>query len=376
MKTINQWLIVSLMMFPQIAETIYSPILPELSTIFGVTAETTSLTISLYFTAFAIGVVVWGVACDVIGRRKSLMLGLSVYALGALLSLWASSFDLFLICRLITAFAAAVASIGTQTVMRDVLQGAALTQVFSRVGIALGVSPALGLAIAGGLLYFFDYRGVLFGLFVLSVGLVLWCVWKLPETYQIPAMKISFFTLLKKMLHDKQIWRSILLITVFNISLFSYYQLGPFIFIKLGVTEKEFTCSGLILSLGIVIGSLLNKKLLTKNWLSVSIVKLGSVILLLSGVFCWLFSQNFIFLIGVFLTFCAYGLAIPAILSDALKDYHAALGRAGALLGLCYYLLISLGLLVAGALQNIAMVIFTCGLLACIALVVLRSKNN
>lgn len=374
MKTINQWLIVILMMFPQIAETIYSPILPELSTVFSISPETTSLTISLYFTAFAVGVVFWGIACDVIGRRASLILGLSLYAIGALLSLWASNFKFFLICRLITAFAAAVASIGTQTIMRDVLQGSALTQMFSRVGIALGVSPALGLAIAGALLYFFDYRGILLALVILSVGLVFFCVWKLPETYQNLAAKVDFWHLLKTMLNDKKIWKSILLIGAFNISLFSYYQLGPFIFIELGATEKEFTYSGLILSLGIVLGSFLNHKLLCKQWRSNGLILLGSFILLLSGILCWMFSQQFVFLIGVFLTFCAYGLAIPAILSDALQNYQATLGRAGALLGLCYYLLISLGLLLAGVLQNLAVIVLICAGVACISSVAL--KNN
>jgi hypothetical protein len=60
----------------------------------------------------------------------------------------------------------------------------------------------------------------------------------------------------------------------------------------------------------------------------------------------------------------AYGVAIPNVLSEALQAYRAVAGSAGALFGLAYYLLLSLGLAVAASLQDLGLLLASCGLLA------------
>ena len=63
------WLVVGLMMFPQIVETIYSPVLTHIASQFRVSEGQASQTLSVYFLAFAAGVVCWGRLCDLVGRR-------------------------------------------------------------------------------------------------------------------------------------------------------------------------------------------------------------------------------------------------------------------------------------------------------------------
>ena len=75
-KTNPLWLLTLLVMLPQFVETIYSPVLPSVQEYFGVKEESATLTISLYFIAFALGVAFWGIQCDRIGRKKSLQYGL------------------------------------------------------------------------------------------------------------------------------------------------------------------------------------------------------------------------------------------------------------------------------------------------------------
>ena len=70
------WLVVGLMMFPQIVETIYSPVLTHIATQFRVSEGQASQTLSVYFLAFAVGVVCWGRLCDLIGRRPAMLAGL------------------------------------------------------------------------------------------------------------------------------------------------------------------------------------------------------------------------------------------------------------------------------------------------------------
>ena len=145
------WLVVGLMMFPQIVETIYSPVLTHIATQFQVSEGLASQTLSVYFLAFAVGVVCWGRLCDLIGRRPAMLAGLFTYWLGTLLALLANQFEVLLLARVISAFGAAVGSVVTQTMLRDSYQGSDLAKVFSVMGAALSISPVLGL-VSGGLL--------------------------------------------------------------------------------------------------------------------------------------------------------------------------------------------------------------------------------
>ena len=114
-----RWLVVGLMMFPQMVETLYSPVLTQIASQFGVSEGLASQTLSAYFLAFAVGVVCWGRLCDLVGRRPAMLAGLFTYGVGTLLALLASEFETLLLARVVSAFGAAVGSVVTQTILRD-----------------------------------------------------------------------------------------------------------------------------------------------------------------------------------------------------------------------------------------------------------------
>ena len=125
-----RWLVVGLMMFPQMVETLYSPVLTQIASQFGVSEGQASQTLSVYFLAFAVGVVCWGRLCDLVGRRPAMLAGLFTYGVGTLLALLASEFETLLLARVVSAFGAAVGSVVTQTMLRDSYQGSDLARVF------------------------------------------------------------------------------------------------------------------------------------------------------------------------------------------------------------------------------------------------------
>ena len=65
----------SMMMFPQVVETIYSPALTHIAHGFRVSAGDGGANALLLPFRFALGVVVWGRMCDVIGRRPTIWPG-------------------------------------------------------------------------------------------------------------------------------------------------------------------------------------------------------------------------------------------------------------------------------------------------------------
>ncbi|WP_375056610.1 Bcr/CflA family efflux MFS transporter [Zobellella sp. DQSA1] len=373
-KKLTLPLATSLMMFPQVAETIYSPALPGISRAFSVTAEQAAQTLSLYFLAFALGVVVWGRLCDRLGRRPTMLAGLSVYAAASLMALLSPDFGILLAARILAAFGAAVGSIGTQTMLRDSYHGAELASAFAVIGVALGVGPAIGIGSGVILVTHFGHQGVFAGLAVLAMALLLWSSLTLPESRPDSAAIAPLWPTLCTMARDRGIWRDALLIALFNLCLFSYYQLAPFEFERLGWSTTLFGYSGLVLSVAVVLGSQLSRRLLGRGWHSHRLVLLAAVLALLGSVGVAAMASQRGFLLPMLLVVLAYALAIPNILATALAAYQDRAGTAGALLGLLYYLQLGLGLVAAARLQHLGLVLL-CSAAGALLLATLKARR-
>lgn len=369
-------LAVALLMFAQIAQTLYSPALSDIGRAFAVSPPMAAQILSVYFLAFAFGVVVWGRVCDRIGRRPSMLAGLALYALASVIGLSVSTFSGLLVAQALAAFGAAVASVVTQTLLRDRFKGTELAQVFSVMGIALAASPAIGLFTGASLVERFGYRGVLACLLILALTLLGWCARALPETRPQNLSTPALFGTLRRMLRDVAIWRAALLVTLFNIALFSYYSLGPFLFQRLQLGPQWFGYSGVVLALGSGLGAWLNKCLLKRGWRGEQLLALAAALALLGGLAVLMLQGSVWFVMPMLLVVLAFGMAIPNILGSALVSYGDRLGTAGALFGLLYYLLIGGGLMLAAWGQALGETLMLCGAAALLLTLVPRSATG
>ncbi|MDC5849981.1 multidrug effflux MFS transporter [Vibrio europaeus] len=372
-KTPSVGVMLALMMFPQIVETIYSPALPHIALAFNVASNTAAQTLSIYFSAFALGVVFWGVVADYLGRRCSMLLGLAVYGVAAVGAMQCSQFETLLLMRSLSAFGAAVGSVVTQTMLRDSYDGARLAKVFGLMGIGISLSPVVGLMFGGVLADTGGHKAVFLFSSIMAIALFLLCLVRLPETK--PAVKgnIHIVPLAKKMLADRNIWIDGIMVACFNILLFSYYLLGPFLFDAMGYTSKQFGYSGLILAIGTFAGSWLNKGLLAQGYESKLLVQLSAWGAIFGSIMVWLLQDGVALLAPMLLVVASFGVGIPNILSRALIEYKSQTGSAGALFGLLYYLLIGFGLSVVGFMQNLGAALFMSGLLLVIASLVRKN---
>jgi MFS family permease len=355
-KTNPIWLLTVLVMLPQFVETIYSPVLPMVQEQFRVHEEAVTLTISLYFIAFALGVAFWGVQCDRIGRKKSLEYGLITYGIGTLTAVFAPDFIILLGARIISAFGISVGSIVTQTILRDTFDKDNLSKVFSWIGIGLSISPVIGMITGSILASSGGHQGVFITLFIISIIFLILSRKKISETHHFTKeinLKV-LVSLLMRMFRDQEIIRCCLLIMSFNVLLFSYYSLAPFIFKENHYSSYVFGYSSIILACGTFAGAKLNRFLLLKNIHPEYLIKMSTFSTLAASVFIWILAGTGIyFIIPYFFIVMAFSIAIPNILSTALIHYKNETGSAGALLGLIYYVLIGLGLVSIGFIQNL-----------------------
>lgn len=355
-KTNPLWLLTLLVMLPQFVETIYSPVLPMVQETFGVNEESTTLTISLYFIAFALGVAFWGVQCDRIGRKKSLEYGLITYGIGTFAAIFASDFMILLAARVISAFGIAVGSIVTQTILRDTYDKDHISKVFSWIGIGLSISPIIGMTTGSVLAASAGHQGVFITLYLVAVLFYVLSRKNISETYH-SGKEINFQVLsglLNRMLRDREIIRCCLLVMSFNVLLFSYYSLAPFIFKEQQYSSYIFGYSSIILAAGTFIGAKLNRYLLLRNITPKALITASVISSFAASFLVWfLTGYGIYFLIPYFFIVMAFSMAIPNILSTALIHYKNETGSAGALLGLIYYVLIGSGLVSIGFIQKL-----------------------
>ncbi|WP_240206321.1 multidrug effflux MFS transporter [Vibrio sp. CyArs1] len=362
------WLMVLLIMFPQIVETIYSPALGDIGQHFGVSDSLAAATIATYFYAFAIGVVAWGILSDVLGRRASMLLGLATYAIGVFTAVFVTSFEMLLVARAISAFGAAAGSVVTQTMLRDKFSGEELGKVFSLMGMGIAISPVVGMFVGGQLTQLGGHTYVFWALCLLAVILLGKSALRLPETGCQESRKTSLTQTAKQMLLDKHIWVSALLVAGFNIVVFNYYQIGPFLFRELGFDAQQFGYSGVVLALGTFLGSSINKRLLTKGKTSASLIKLAVTLSALGSLGVYMTQDSLWFLLPMMVVVMVFGVGIPNVLSQALVNYKQSVGSASAILGLLYYIMIAVGLSASSAVANLGLSLVAVSMLMIVTL--------
>ncbi|WP_025115688.1 multidrug effflux MFS transporter [Lysinibacillus fusiformis] len=343
-------LMIVLVAFPQISETIYTPSLPDIADALGVSNSSVQLTLSIYFIGFALGVFCWGWISDIIGRRPAMLGGLVFYGMGSALCFYADTISILIISRFIQAFGAATGSIITQTILRESVSGNRRHSMFAQISAVIAFTPAVGPLIGGWVDQALGFRAVFFVLVVMSIWLFIYAYARLPETTQPAArQRIAIVPVAKRIFASPTVLVYGLLIGGINGVLFSYYAEAPFIFINhFQMTPGLYGFLGIIVALASIIGAMISKRLITTHppqqiiYVGCSVMLIGAFLLM---IVCTLpLPTNMLamsIMVTVFILLLGSGIALPNCLSLALVDFQDVIGTAGAIFSLGYYLLVS-----------------------------------
>lgn len=347
-NTVPSLLIIILLVgFPQISESIFTPILPALSSAFNIHDSVAQLTMSIYFVAFAVGVLFWGILSDTIGRRPAMLLGILCYLIGNIGLFLSPTFPWLLFFRLIQAFGASVGSVITQSMMRESFNDLQRGKIFAQTSAALSLSPAIGPLVGGLVQTYFGYQHVFSTLIVMAVLLLFYSFYRLPETFHLgnTLTKAPFWSVAKRLSFDSKVWCYGLLIGGINGLLFSYYAEAPFIFINHfgGFSSVQYGFLGLVLAVSSILAAVLINWLL--GYWSAEKIAFAGLLLSIFAACCLLIMTQFESIIGlilfIFLFFLGINITLPNALSMALKGYESVIGTASGIFSFVYYLFVS-----------------------------------
>ncbi len=138
--------------------------------------------ITTFFAGMTIGTLIYGPWSDSLGRKPTIAIGLGIYAAGALICLFATSFPMMLIGRFIQGFGASSPRIVSIAMVRDGQGGAAMARVMSFVMMVFMLVPMLAPSVGTLVLLFAHWRFIFAGFLVVGVIAGLWMWFRQEET--------------------------------------------------------------------------------------------------------------------------------------------------------------------------------------------------
>lgn len=163
-------------------DTIF-PAFPQIGEQFGAGTLAMQQTISAYLIAYAAMSLWHGALSDAFGRRRVIIVGISIFVLASIGCAMSTSLPMLVSFRVLQGLSAGVGLIVGRAVIRDVFDGADAQRLMSQVSMIFGIAPAVAPIIGGWLLGWHRWPAIfwflaLFGVLLLA-SVMLW----LPETH-------------------------------------------------------------------------------------------------------------------------------------------------------------------------------------------------
>ncbi|ABV75205.1 Bicyclomycin resistance protein [Rickettsia akari str. Hartford] len=354
---IPAWMLLCLFILSPTTETIYTSGLPSLTKYFGIDGGITQTTSTLYFLGFALGILTLGRLSDIYGRRPIVLLGLFIYVVSSIISIFAVNIEMLMIARFVQAFGVSIGSVIGQAMARDSYQGSELSYVYARLSPCLLFIPSLGSSIGGYIIEYSSWHYV-FVFFSLTGTILLALYYKvLPETNSYIAFSQSskYFEVLQVIIKDKILLLYAFIIGAFNGIYYGFFIEAPFIFIDtMKVSPSFYGKLVFLLSFAAIFGGFLGEYLIKKRHVHDKKVMGLGFIFSLCG--CILFAVNAFILevvsanhsLAIATVFApmmihmvGHNLLIPMTLRYALEDYAKVTGTAGSIFGTIYYVVIA-----------------------------------
>jgi DHA1 family bicyclomycin/chloramphenicol resistance-like MFS transporter len=127
----------------------FLPSLPTIAAVFDTGAATAQLTVTLFLAGLAVSQLFWGPLSDRLGRRRVLLVGLTVYALAGAACAFVPGIGALIAARVVQAFGAGSGPVIARAMVRDLYEPARAARILAAMGTAQALTPILAPVIGG-----------------------------------------------------------------------------------------------------------------------------------------------------------------------------------------------------------------------------------
>lgn len=327
----------------------YLPSFPDIANDLGARASLVQLSLTACLIGLAVGQVIVGPISDAQGRRKPLIISLSLFALSSLFCALAPNIIVLVIARLLQGLTASAGVVLSRAVVRDVFSGKELTQFFALLMVINATAPMMA-PIAGGailLLPFASWQTIFYFLSLLGIIIVTIIAIKLPETLptekRIPSSLGHSVRTMGDLIRDRSFIGYALTVGFIHGGSFAYVSGTPFVYQGIyGVSPQTFSILFGINGLAIISGSFMIGRLSSifheRSLLRVAVITAVSattvllIMTIIKGPLATL-------VIPIFIYMTSMGMILTSSFTLAMEKQGHRAGSASALLGLLPLLL-------------------------------------
>ena len=295
-----------------------------------------------YFIGISVGQLFYGPLIDRYGRKWPLLAGLLLYVLAAAACALSPSIAWLVGARLVMALGACVGLVVGRAIVRDLFPVSETASIFSTLMLVIAVSPALAPSVGGLLSDTLGWRFIFVVLALVSVGLFLIVLLRLPESkgpdptasLRPKGIALQYLTVAR----NPQFLIYAPASGLASGGLFAYIAGAPTVFLDLyGLSQEQFAIVFALNASGLILGSQVNR-LLLKRYASARITEVCVALEILLGV---LLGLSFILRISslplvialLFSFLFCQGIVNPNATAIALEPFSTGIGTASALLG-------------------------------------------
>jgi DHA1 family bicyclomycin/chloramphenicol resistance-like MFS transporter len=343
----------------------YLPSLPEIMRVMATDVAGAQATLSAFLFGFAGGQIIWGPLSDRLGRRPILLGGLGLFMLATLACALAPSIEALTAARAVQAFGASGPIVLGRAMVRDLYEGPRAGRELARMGMIMGLVPAVAPVIGGVLQHAFGWRSTFVASLAFALGLALVVGLFLPETLRarspqglsLPSIVRGFGVLLQNRAYRVYVGLTVLAYA----GLFAFISGSSFVLVGVyGLSPIDYGASFGFGVLGFILGTVIAQRLVGRRGMD-GVIGLG-VACLAGGGLAMLacVATGFGGSLGVTLPWMLYaagvGLTMPQAQASAMMPFPDRAGAASSFSGLCQMLFSAcVGLGVGQLLQGAAL---------------------
>ena len=333
----------ALMAFTSLSIDIYLPAMPTMERELHGNAE---LTITSFLAGFAVAQLLWGPISDRIGRRRPLLIGVSLFVIGSVGCALSQSMEQMVFWRIFQAIGACTGPMLARTMVRDLYSRADAAHTLSTLTVIMAIAPIIGPLIGGQIVRWGSWHGIFWLLAALAVVMLL-ALRRLPETLPVERRATTpahhAFGDYRALLGNMVFMRYVLCVTLYYTSLYAFVAGSPQVYIEyFHVPPEHYGWLFGLNILGVTGMSLVNRRLVSLFRLD-QLLRSASVIAALAMLVCVALVEANIgglwgIVVPVFVYFSMNGIIAASATAAALDgvERHLA-GSATALIGSLQY---------------------------------------
>lgn len=327
----------------QISSDINAPSLPAITLAFNTQVSSVQLSMAMFMVGLALSQLIYGPLSEAFGRRKPLLIGLSIFLAGNVACVFSTSILMLILGRFIQGCGAGACAALWRSIFRDAFEGDELARYGAYFSIFITFIIPVMPTIGGYLQHYFDWRACFLFLSLYATCTLTLVTLAFKETsrhHHRDRLKHTFIYQSFRQLLSSRVFMSYSLCTFLCYgAFFSWFSIGPVLLIhKLGMSPVRFGWLTLGISgVATIISGWVNAQLVVKLGAAV-MMRTGLCLMLIAGG-CMLMGyvlfgiQTLAILIPLFLFYFGVTFIWPSAFTGAFTPFGHIAGYAGALFG-------------------------------------------